>query len=389
MPLDRGYRTTPAHAGAVLLLATAALAACATSSSAPAPARTSAVPVSPPALTRSVAHLSTGLDLAYVSTGPSDGPTLLLLHGLTNDADAWSRVMSEVSDRMPGLRIVAIDLRGHGQSSKPADPAAFTIPSMARDVVAFMDAVGIERASIAGHSMGSLIAQDIALTHPDRVDKLVLISSTANAQGAPILGSWLLDDVIQGQWRTSLAAQGVAWPQPALSRTPLDADPDAVAWMRTYWNVYPLTPDRDTTDGATRAAGLPLATWLGATEGIMAFDRRQQLTSLTTPVLVLWGTQDAFFLRADQDVLITALRSATRTGGSFRWKQYGRLPLPADGLQADDIGHNLTWDAPVPVAEDIASFLENGEPSDTEWYADAPSSKKVVGKPGAATIVRN
>lgn len=327
--------------------------------------------------------------MAYTSVGPSDGPVLLLLHGLTNDADSWSDVVAGLSRRMPGLRIVAVDLRGHGQSSRPSDPATFSTPSMAQDVIAFMDTLGIERASIAGHSMGSLIAQDIALSHPERVVRLVLISSTADARTAPILGSWLLQDVIRGTWRNDLAAEGVEWPQPALSRSPLDADPDAVAWMTIYWNVYPLTPGRDTTEVATRAAGLPLATWLGATEGIMEFDRREALTALTVPVLVLWGTQDAFFLRADQEVLVEALRTAARQGGSFRWKQYGRLPLPADGLQADDIGHNLTWDAPAQVAEDIASFLQTGEPTSTEWYADAPASMDIVEQSGSATIMRD
>jgi pimeloyl-ACP methyl ester carboxylesterase len=335
-----------------------------------------------------VVQLSTGIEMAYTSVGPSDGPVLLLLHGLTNDADSWAEVVADLTERMPGLRIVAVDLRGHGQSSRPSDPATFSIPSMAQDVVAFLDALGIDRASIAGHSMGSLIAQDVALSHPERVDRLVLVSSTADARTAPILGSWLLDDVIRGTWRASLAAQGVDWPQPALSRSPLDADPDAITWMTTYWNVYPLTPGRDTTEVATRAAGLPLATWLGATEGIMAFDRRDELTALTVPVLVLWGTQDAFFLRADQEVLVEALRTAAQQGGTFRWKQYGRLPLPADGLQADDIGHNLTWDAPSQAAEDIASFLETGEPTSREWYADAPASTDIVEQSGSATILR-
>jgi pimeloyl-ACP methyl ester carboxylesterase len=334
------------------------------------------------------ARLSTGIDMAYTSVGPADGPVLLLLHGLTNDAGSWAGVVAGLSERMPGMRIVAVDLRGHGQSSRPSDPATFSIPSMAQDVVAFMDALGIDRASIAGHSMGSLIAQEVALSHPDRVDRLVLVSSTTAARTAPILGSWLLDDVIRGAWRDDLAAQGVDWPQPALTRSPLDADPDAVTWMQTYWNVYPLTPGRDTTDVATRAAGLPLATWLGATEAIMTFDRRQALTALAVPVLVLWGTQDAFFLRADQEVLVEALRTAAQQGGSFRWKQYGRLPLPADGLQADDIGHNLTWDAPDQVAADIASFLATGEPTSTEWYAGAPASTDLVEQAGSATILR-
>ncbi len=316
-------------------------------------------------------ELPTGITMAGTSRGPVDGRPLVLVHGLTNDADAWEDTAAELARILPDLRIIAIDLRGHGESDKPTDPAAYSATTMAADVLALMDVLGVARASVAGHSLGSLVAIELALDHPDRLDRLVLVSTTADARTTPILGDWLRHEVIDDRWLARLHERGLSDPE-AAAATPLDADPDAVAWLQEFWNVYPLTPGRSTTTVAARAAGLPIATWLGCTDAILAFDRTADLARLAVPTLALWGTQDSFFRLGDQDSLVRSLRAAATAGGSFAWKQFGRAPLPADGLQADDLGHNLTWDAPVQVAADIAAFLTTGEPTGTEWWTNGP-----------------
>jgi len=306
-------------------------------------------------------ELSTGIHMAYTSVGPEDGPVLVLLHGMTNDADSWSEMGIELHDRLPEERIIAVDLRGHGESSRVRDPADITIETMAEDVVAFLDSQGIKRASLAGHSMGSLVAQRIALDHAVRVDRLILVATTSDGRGTSLLANWLRDEVIQTQWRPALEARGWQWPQEAMSHSPLDADPQAEDWMQRYWNIYPLTPERSTRSLAERSARLPLATWVGTTDTILSFDSTEELTELSVPTLVLWGTQDAFFTRDDQQRLIASLEEATKRGGSYRWKQYGTKRLPPSGLQVDDYGHNLTWEAPVQVAADIAEFLSDAQ----------------------------
>lgn len=339
---------------------------------------------------RCFVDIGAGRRIAYTEVGPVHGPAMVFLHGLTNSADAWVPTMRALHRRLPSARLIAVDLRGHGQTFQPAGRACTTTPvdcfgidAMAADVERFLDAMGIERAALAGHSMGSLVAQRVALDDPEAVTDLVLVATTSDARRMPILGSWLVDTVILGQWRNALEARGVAWPMPALTRTPLDADPEAVAWLQRMWNVYPVSPQRDTTQIAEQTARVPLATWLGATEAILEFRDTAQLRSLRVPTLVLWGAQDVFFGRDDQQQLIDALKTAS---GHFCWKQYGSRPLPANGMQADDLGHNLTWEAPAQVATDIAAFLRRGAPTSTGFTVEPGG--RVVSSDAAKVVCR-
>lgn len=365
-------------------------------------------------LPRNRINLGTGVDLAYVDLQPAasagsgsreNAPVMVLLHGYTNDADAWAGVVDSLRELLPEYRFVIPDLRGHGASSLPADgrwrsdPAtAFTMNALATDVVALMDELDIDTAAVVGHSMGSLVAQTVAGDNSMRASKLVLVSTTGDARGTPFLADWLRHDVIANQWRMLAQAQGRAWPDEAMSLTPLDVDPHAVAWMQQFWNYYPLTPKRSTLEAAERAARLPFASWVGALEGILRTDRLAALRDCVTPTFVLWATQDSFFRRESQELLIAALTEAANggpcradTGGEgagFVWKQYGRLPLPADGIQATDLGHNLTWDAPDVVAADVAAFVKTGMPTPTWFRSDAPADPyRIVGEAAQAPII--
>jgi pimeloyl-ACP methyl ester carboxylesterase len=127
---------------------------------------------------RCIQKLSTGIDMAYVEVGPSDGPAVILLHGLTDSARSWSQAMAALHDLDPTLRIIALDQRGHGQTSMPSDPACpkdpktcFTPKLFSDDLAAFLDARGIAKATVAGHSMGSFIAQEFALDHPEKTER--------------------------------------------------------------------------------------------------------------------------------------------------------------------------------------------------------------------------
>lgn len=355
----------------------------------------SARPGGSAAFPRSRVALANGLDLAVADLGPADGPALVLLHGLTNTADTWRDTVQELRRLRPDLRIIVPDLRGHGSSSLPPDPscghdprAVYSIDSVAEDIVQLLDSLEIAHADVAGHSMGALIAQHLGLTHPDRITTVIAIASTSVARKTVILRDWLVGEVIEGRWRPMLEGQGVDWPEGALSLTPLDADPDAVAWLEDFWCVYPISPQVDTRHLAELAARLPLQTWLGASLAILDYDERSALAALTVPTLVLWGSQDPFFPRADQDELIACLDRAVEDGGRYAWKQYGVRPLPDSGLQVDEIGHNLTWEIPLAVAADIVAFLDTGLPTTTAYRTGAPEAPHdIVTTLDAAVIV--
>ena len=129
-----------------------------------------------------------GVRLFYQETGASDAPPLVLIMGWGGDHTAWALQAPAFA---AAHRVIALDNRGAGQSEVPDGP--YTIAGMADDVVGLMDALGIRRAHICGASMGGMIAQELALRHPDRVRTLQLHCTTP---GIDAYGRVLIDTLI-------------------------------------------------------------------------------------------------------------------------------------------------------------------------------------------------
>jgi 3-oxoadipate enol-lactonase len=100
-------------------------------------------------------------------------PWLVLIQGMGLDRLGWEPVLRRLRRR---FRLVLVDNRGSGHSDRPA--GSFAVADMAGDVVAVLDAAGIGRAHVLGMSLGGLVAQELAIGHPDRVDGLVLAGTT-------------------------------------------------------------------------------------------------------------------------------------------------------------------------------------------------------------------
>jgi pimeloyl-ACP methyl ester carboxylesterase len=134
---------------------------------------------------------SGGLALAYDDIRPAGGETgvVVLVHGFaTNRAENWRRLGWLGAFERKGWRTVALDLRGHGESDKPHDPAAYARPDMAGDIIALMDHLDIGRADLMGYSMGAHLALGLALSHPERLDRLILggVGNRVLTGGGPI-----------------------------------------------------------------------------------------------------------------------------------------------------------------------------------------------------------
>jgi pyruvate dehydrogenase E2 component (dihydrolipoamide acetyltransferase) len=127
-----------------------------------------------------------GKNIQYLKMGEGSGPPLLLLHGFGGDINIWVFNQEALSaDRT----VYALDLPGHGQSSK--DVGEGDLDSLVDAVAGFMDTQGIEKAHIFGHSMGGAVAGSFAIKHPERVQSLALIASAG-------LGEEINGDYIEG-----------------------------------------------------------------------------------------------------------------------------------------------------------------------------------------------
>jgi len=255
-------------------------------------------------------RLKTGVDLHYATRGNPTGEPVILLHGYS---DSWFSY-SAVLERLPAnLRVYAIDLRGHGRSTKPK--TGYAMPDLAADVIAFMDAKSISRATIVGHSLGGLIAQRIAEAAPQRVARLVLVS-TATA-GRHIDGAKELHAAISG-FVDSVPLSFIREFQLGTAHAPVP-----VAFMDRAIN---------------ESRRLPTHVWRAIANGIVADNRPVGWPQVRIPTLVLWGDRDTYATRAEQTALIEMIPGA-------ELKTYVNT------------GHALHWERPVEFARDLTRFI--------------------------------
>jgi pimeloyl-ACP methyl ester carboxylesterase len=118
---------------------------------------------------------SDGLTLAFDDIGPREGRPVVLVHGFaSNRRENWQRLGWYGAFERKRIRCVALDCRGHGESSRPHDPVAYSRAAMAGDIVALLDHLGVGRADLIGYSMGARLSLAAAVSAPDRFPLLVL-----------------------------------------------------------------------------------------------------------------------------------------------------------------------------------------------------------------------
>jgi pimeloyl-ACP methyl ester carboxylesterase len=131
-------------------------------------------PAGDPAYRVSFLRLRSGIKVRVVERGEPTSPPVLLIHGWGCSVFVFRRNMPALSDA--GFRAIAVDLKGHGLSDKPVAASEYTIDSLVEHVLEIMNALGLERPALAGHSLGASLIYHFATKHPHRASCLGLLS---------------------------------------------------------------------------------------------------------------------------------------------------------------------------------------------------------------------
>jgi pimeloyl-ACP methyl ester carboxylesterase len=264
--------------------------------------------------TRQEAAPSTGrfvqagdVELFLQEMGPTDGQTILLIHGTAAWSGLWHETMTPLADA--GYRCIAIDIPPFGFSERPSRPS-YGNADQAKRIVALMDALGIEHTILLGHSFGGGATMETALTIPDRIDALVLADVgglNLNLQPAPKTQSLSAMEIFL---RTPfvrnpvLAATGT---NPLFTKTLISAmilDPADATQENIKILQEPLV-----LQGATNTLGDWLQEVLGPQEVSRTSDPANY-QKLTMPALIIWGDHDTVIPLKEGEYLQSILPNA-------------------------------------------------------------------------------
>jgi pimeloyl-ACP methyl ester carboxylesterase len=278
---------------------------------------TSLVPAAPvqraaddiPPLRFGTVHLATGPRVHHAESGDPTGEVILFLHGWPDSWFSFSRLLPLLPAR---YHAYAVDQRGFGDSERPA--RGYTIDELAADVVAFLDAVEVGRATVVGHSFGSFVARRVAQLHPDRVSRLVLIDGAIRPVNAVTV------DV-----------------QNAVRELP---DPVPIEFAREFQasTAHVPLPEAFFDGIVAESVTSPSRVWREVFDGLLALDDEAQLGQISAPTLIVWGERDALFSREEQDRLAAAIPGARLT-------------------TYPETGHCPNWERPERLATDLDAFL--------------------------------
>jgi non-heme chloroperoxidase len=256
--------------------------------------------------------LATGITLSYAATGDASRLAVVLLPGPT---DSW-RSYEPVLDRLPSsIRAIAVSQRGHGDSDKP--PTGYRVEDFAADVPPLLDALGVDRAVLAGHSGSCLVVRRVAIDHPERVAGLVLEASPTTLRGNDGLSEFV-ESVVSGL-----------------------EDPIDPAFARSFVadtsseQLAPALVDQLTGE----LMKVPAKVWRAMFAGLLVYDDLAEIEYITAPTLLVWGDADGLVDRDMQTTLAERICSA-------------------ELVVYRGIGHTPRWEDPLRFAADVARFTE-------------------------------
>lgn len=231
-----------------------------------------------------------GVRLHVVQAGPADGPLVILLHGFPEFWYGWHNQIDALAEA--GFWVWAPDQRGYNLSGKPTGIAAYSIDTLAADVVGLIDAAGRQKAIVVGHDWGAAVAWWTAIVHADRVERLVVMNVPhpvvmqrfARRDRGQMLRSWYIG-FFQLPWLPETLFRLNNWAMAARSlrqsSRPGTFTEEDLQHYRTAWSQ----------PGAFTA----MINWYRA--ALRKPASRQPSVRITVPTLLIWGARDQFLKR--------------------------------------------------------------------------------------------
>jgi pimeloyl-ACP methyl ester carboxylesterase len=265
-----------------------------------------------------------GDDVTLAVLDEGEGPPVLLLHGFPDSSRLWRHQVPALIDA--GLRVIAPDLRGFGESDRPEGVEAYALARSVADMAAVLDALGVERAHVVGHDFGAAVAWLLAALEPARVDRLAVLSV-----GFPTgLGDRTIEQREKAWYQLLFQFEGVA--EELLRRNDWKLLRE---WVRDDGDI-----DRYVVDLARPGALTAGLNWYRANLAPDAELRpRPPLPRVAAPALGLWSTRD-HYLTEDR-----MRQSDEHVIGPWRYERI------------EDASHWMQLDAPERINELLLAFL--------------------------------
>jgi len=280
------------------------------------------------AASKKFVELSTGIKMAYVEMGDPNGKVVILQHGMTDNSRSWSLAAPYFAEA--GYHVYLPDLRGMGKSDAP--DGFYTTVTYATDLKAFFDAMGIDRAIVIGHSLGSFTMQTFALMFPERCEKMVLVSSIP----------------IKQYMTEGMKNIYYAYVEPLGEGEQLSDDFMEKWYACTFKedNAEEVEFDKCIAGLKAESKALSRNTWKNILLGLVATDLDGLYSELDTgiPVLILHGEEDTDTVNENQEELCELFNV-----GDDSYITY------------EGVGHNIQFEIPEQSSEDILTWLEKGE----------------------------
>jgi 3-oxoadipate enol-lactonase len=263
-------------------------------------------------------EIATGPTLNYVRRG--SGEPMLLIQGMSGNHLSWGEPFLTELER--DFDLVAYDHRGVGKSSRVTDP--FTIGDLADDAAAVLDALGWDSAHVVGISMGGMVAQELALRHPQRVRTLTLGCTYCGGEGSALTSNEvfakLAEAMMSGDRDRAIATS-----------YEINISPGYGADQSAYGTFYEMAT----------ALPTPVPVIMLQAQAVQSHDTLSRLGEIVVPTLVIHGTVDEM-LPYSNAVLIAA-----------------RIPR-AQLVTLEDVGHMFWWEQPERSAQAIRELVERG-----------------------------